>query len=74
MVTSRRLGRRLQPPGAAFGARDAQPDAVPGEPRTYAAICLGNRRKRATRRDQPLQSRLLANSSPGRIPLERCSL
>jgi hypothetical protein len=30
MVTSRRLGRRLQPPGAAFGARHAQPDAVPG--------------------------------------------
>jgi len=40
MMTSRRLGQRLQPPGAAFGARHAQLDAVPGEPRTYAPICL----------------------------------
>jgi len=35
-----RLDRRLQPLGAAFGARHAEPGRLPGELRTYAPICL----------------------------------
>ena len=43
---ARRLDRRLQPPGAAFGAQHAEPGRLPGgdvsERRTHAPICLGN--------------------------------
>ena len=39
--------RRLQPPGAPFGARHAEPGRLPGggvsEPRTHAPVCLANR-------------------------------